>query len=514
MSSPFAPPATFDGPELPGIVGGELRGTIRRGPWRVTTDSRLAGEDRLFIALRGDRFDGHDFVRKVLDSVTTGAVVAADHPAARFEPPPGCFLIAVDEPLHALGALAAHVRATASVPVIGLTGSSGKTTTKEMIAAVMGEGGAGLATEGNLNNEIGLPLTLLRWRDDLRWMALEMGMSAAGEIRRMAAIARPTIRLITNVAPAHLENFADLEAVAAAKGELFEDARPGDLLVSNADDPLAAVFPRPEGAREIRFGSNPTADVRVVKVEPLGAYGHRIWLSMIGQELCVELPLPGRHNIENVAAAAAVAGAAGVPLGPNARGRAPRRLPGRQNIDTGGGAGAVAWAAGVPMDSIAGGLARVRLPAGRMAALTLGDVLVFDDSYNANPRSVKAALRTLAGGPREGSAHGGAGRRMAVLGDMLELGPTGPELHRDVGRVAAELRVDRLVAVGPLGWFAMEGALAAGMPAECAIWREDASEVIDVLRDDLRPGDRVLVKGSRGMRMERVVAALKEELGC
>ncbi len=479
MSSPFAPPATFDGPELPGIVGGELRGTIRRGPWRVTTDSRLAGEDRLFIALRGDRFDGHDFVRKVLDSVTTGAVVAADHPAARFEPPPGCFLIAVDEPLHALGALAAHVRATASVPVIGLTGSSGKTTTKEMIAAVMGEGGAGLATEGNLNNEIGLPLTLLRWRDDLRWMALEMGMSAAGEIRRMAAIARPTIRLITNVAPAHLENFADLEAVAAAKGELFEDARPGDLLVSNADDPLAAVFPRPEGAREIRFGSNPTADVRVVKVEPLGAYGHRIWLSMIGQELCVELPLPGRHNIENVAAAAAVA-----------------------------------WAAGVPMDSIAGGLARVRLPAGRMAALTLGDVLVFDDSYNANPRSVKAALRTLAGGPREGSAHGGAGRRMAVLGDMLELGPTGPELHRDVGRVAAELRVDRLVAVGPLGWFAMEGALAAGMPAECAIWREDASEVIDVLRDDLRPGDRVLVKGSRGMRMERVVAALKEELGC
>ncbi len=472
MNSPFAPPFRFDGRDLPGIVGGELRGEVAAGRWRVTTDSRLATADRLFIALAGERFDGHDFVAKVLEDAATGAVVAADHPVARIDPPAGRFLITVDDPLRALGALAAWVRASVSVPVLGLTGSSGKTTTKEMIAAVMSGGSRGLATQGNLNNEIGLPLTLLHWQEDMRWMALEMGMSAAGEIRRMAEIAQPTIRLITNVAPAHLENFADLEAVAGAKGELFEGAHPGDLLVSNADDPLAALFPRPEGAREIRFGTNPTADVRIVKVEPRGDYGHRIWLSMIGQELVVDLGLPGRHNVENVAAAAAVT-----------------------------------WAAGVPLDSIVGGLENVRLPAGRMAALTLGDVLVFDDSYNANPRSMKAALRTLTSGSRQG-------RCVAVLGDMLELGPTGPALHREIGRLAAELRVDRLVAVGPLSWHAMEGALAAGMPTECALWREDADEVAGLLRDDLRPDDRLLVKGSRGMRMERVVTALKEELGC
>ncbi|MDP7114307.1 MAG: UDP-N-acetylmuramoyl-tripeptide--D-alanyl-D-alanine ligase, partial [Myxococcota bacterium] len=367
MNSPFAPPFRFDGRDLPGIVGGELRGEVAAGRWRVTTDSRLATADRLFIALAGERFDGHDFVAKVLEDAATGAVVAADHPVARIDPPAGRFLITVDDPLRALGALAAWVRASVSVPVLGLTGSSGKTTTKEMIAAVMSGGSRGLATQGNLNNEIGLPLTLLHWQEDMRWMALEMGMSAAGEIRRMAEIAQPTIRLITNVAPAHLENFADLEAVAGAKGELFEGAHPGDLLVSNADDPLAALFPRPEGAREIRFGTNPTADVRIVKVEPRGDYGHRIWLSMIGQELVVDLGLPGRHNVENVAAAAAVT-----------------------------------WAAGVPLDSIVGGLENVRLPAGRMAALTLGDVLVFDDSYNANPRSMKAALRTLTSGSRQG----------------------------------------------------------------------------------------------------------------
>ena len=471
-SSAFAPPYAFDGPTMARILRGQVRGELGTGPYRVTTDSRLAGGTRIFVALKGDRFDGHDFVDGVLEAGAHGAVVTQGHPVAAQVPPPGRFLIVVDDTLRALARLANWVRRQAEVPVIGLTGSSGKTTTKEMIAAMLGVGGEGLATAGNLNNLIGLPLTLLHWSDEYRWMVLEMGMSAEGEIRRLAEIAEPSVRLITNVAPAHLENFDDLAAVARAKGEMFEGARPGDLLVTNADDPFAAHFPRPAGAREIRFGENPTADVRVVRVEPSGEFGHRIWLSMIGQELVVDLDLPGRHNVENAAAAAAVA-----------------------------------WAAGVPTEAIVEGLSKTRLPAGRMAALTLGGVRVLDDSYNANPRSVRAALQTLAGGES-------AGRRIAVLGDMLELGPTGPALHREVGRFAADQGIDLLVAVGPLSWHTMEGALAGGIGEEQALWREDAAEVVDLLRHELVPGDRLLVKGSRGMRMERVITGLKEELGC
>ncbi len=472
MSSPFAPPHAFDGPTLVQVVRGKVRGELGPGPYRVTTDSRLAEPGRIFFALRGERFDGHDFVPGALEAEGAGVVVAAGAEVASRDPGAGRFAISVDDPLKALSRLARWVRRQAEVPVVGLTGSSGKTTTKEMIAAMMGEGGPGLATSGNLNNLIGLPLTLLRWGDELGWMVLEMGMSAPGEIRRLAEIAEPSIRLITNIAPAHLENFENLAAVARAKGELFEASREGDLLITNADDPYAADFPRPAGTREIRFGENPTADVRVVKVEPFGDHGHAIWLSLIGQELKVELSLPGRHNVENVTAAAAVA-----------------------------------WAAGVPLQAIADGVRKVRLPAGRMAALTVGGVVVFDDSYNANPRSVRAALRTLTAGER-------TGRRVAVLGDMLELGPTGPALHREVGETAARLGVDLLVAVGPLSWHAMEGAQEAGMTGERALWREDADEVAELLVHELVPGDRLLVKGSRGMRMERVIAALKEELAC
>ncbi len=472
-SATFAPPFAFDGPTLVKALRGKVRGELGAGPYTVTTDSRLCDTGRIFVALAGDRFDGHDFVPAVLDAGAPGVVVAAGHPAADGPLPPGRFLIAVDDTLRGLGRLGNWVRRQTDVPVVGLTGSSGKTTTKEMIASMLeAAGGRGLSTRGNLNNEIGLPLTLLRWRDEYRWMVLEMGMSAEGEIRRLAEIAEPSIRLITNVAPAHLEHFDDLSAVARAKGEMFEGAQSGDLLVSNADDPRSVHFPRPAGAREIRFGENPTADVRVVRVEPSGEFGHRVWLSMMGQELEVELDLPGRHNVENAAAAAAVA-----------------------------------WAAGVPADAIAAGLGATRLPAGRMAALDLGGIRVLDDSYNANPRSVRAALQTLASG-------GARGRRIAVLGDMLELGPTGPELHREVGGIAADEGIDLLVTVGALSWHTMEGAVEGGMEESAVLWREDAADVVELLRQELVPGDRLLVKGSRGMRMERVVAGLKEELGC
>jgi UDP-N-acetylmuramoyl-tripeptide--D-alanyl-D-alanine ligase len=467
MKSVFTPPFEFTSEQLLDAVSAPLQGEMGTGPWRVTTDSREAAPGTLFVALAGDRFDGHQFVPDVLARGSTGAVIAADHAVAREAVPPGSFTLAVTDPLAALGRLARWVRRSVDVPVVGLTGSSGKTTTRDMIAAVLATGGPGLATAGNFNNLVGLPLTLLRLEPSHGWVALEMGMSAPGEIRDLARIAEPGIRLITNVAAAHLEFFADLDAVARAKGELFEDAHPGDVLITNADDPRSALFPRPEGTRELRFGAQPEADVRIVQVEPDGLRGSRARLSVFGEEIVCTVPLPGRHNVANAAAALAVG-----------------------------------WAAGVPAEAAAAALAEVCVTGGRMQVREIGGVAVIDDSYNANPRSVAAALETLVAGD-------GGGRRFAVLGDMLELGVTGPELHEEVGEIAAALGVDRLMVTGPLGCHTVEGAHGAGMRANQAAWYASIQDLIDSLLITIRDGDRVLVKGSRGMRMERVIDGIE-----
>lgn len=471
MSSPFAPPYPFERQTLLEVLRGNWIGVPGSGPWRITTDSRLAEPGRIFVALTGENFDGHDFVGDLLRRGGTGAVVAAGHPVAREPLPEGSFRIAVRDPLAALGALAKWVRRTAEVPVVGVTGSAGKTTTKEMIATILGRSGPGLATEGNLNNIVGVPLTLLRAEPGHRWMVVEMGMNAPGEIRTLAGITEPTIRLITNVAPAHLEKLGDLEGIARAKGELFEEARPGDVLVSNADDPSSDLFPRPAGTREIRFGESPNADVRLVRFEPARLEGSRIWLSIRGRERALKLPLPGRHNAINAAAAVAVA-----------------------------------WAAGVPPEA-ASALAEVTVVGRRMAIRLVADVVLLDDSYNANPHSTAAVMRTLVDVR-------GEGRAIAVLGDMLELGDEGPALHREVGHKAVALGVDRLVATGPLSRNTIDGAREAGMPAERAVWCAEVDEVIDLLAGELRAGDHVLIKGSRGSRMERITEGVEERLTC
>jgi UDP-N-acetylmuramoyl-tripeptide--D-alanyl-D-alanine ligase len=470
MSDAFAPPFEFEPAALREAVSGSLDGEVGTSPWRITTDSRQAGPGILFVALKGDRFDGHDFVPGLLARPGAGVLVAADHPVARTPLPDGALRVVVADTLTALGELARWVRRSVEVPVVGLTGSSGKTTTKEMVAALLSRTGPGLATEGNLNNLVGLPLTLLRLKPEHRWMVLEMGMSASGEIRSLAGIGEPTIRVITNVAAAHLESFGDLDAVARAKGEMFEDARPGDLLITNADDPRSSLFPRPADTREVRFGASPGADVRVLRVEPLDLAGSRARIDVHGIEVQVHVPLPGRHNVLNACAALAAA-----------------------------------WAVGVPLDEAAAALAEIRPTGGRMRVLRVGSIQVIDDSYNANPRSVTAALETLVSGDAVGACR-------AVLGDMLELGVTSPDLHRQVGETAASLGVDQLLAVGPLSQHTIEGALEGGM--KDARHLADADAVVDLLTSELRSGDRVLVKGSRGMRMERVVKGLKESMAC
>ena len=470
MSQEFAPPFEFDSEALLDAISGSVDGTVGPGPWRIVTDSRQARPGTLFVALSGDRFDGHQFVDSVLTVGGTGVVVAADHPAAGAPLPEGSFRIRVSDPLTALGELARWVRRTVDVPVVGVTGSAGKTTTKEMIAAALQSLGSGLSTAGNFNNLVGLPVTLLRLTPHHRWMVLEMGMNAAGEIRTLARIAEPTIRVITNVAPAHIEFFGDLDAVARAKGELFEDASPGDLLVTNADDPRSALFPRPDGIREIRFGADPSADVRILRVDPRDLDGSRALLSVLGDEVSCDLPLPGRHNVLNAAAALAVA-----------------------------------WAAGVPPQAAAAALGETHITGGRMRIETVGGVQLIDDTYNANPRSVAAALETLVSGQW-------SGRSVAVLGDMFELGDAGPDLHREVGEMAAGLGVDLVLALGSLSRATVEAAVAAGVSG--AEWYEEVAQICDRLSEFLRPGDRLLVKGSRGMRMERVIDGWKETVAC
>lgn len=470
MNTSFAPPFQFAGPQLLAAVNGGVEGVFTEGPWTVTTDSREASSGRIFIALAGENFDGHRFVPEVWGHEGAGAIVASSAPSMPASVPLGCFRITVEDTLAALGDLALAARRTAEVPVIGLTGSSGKTTTKEMLASILSVSSPGLATRGNFNNLVGLPMTLLRLRPEHSWMVLEMGMNAPGEIRRLSEIGEPTIRLITNVAPAHLERIGTADDVAHAKGELFETARAGDLLVVNADDPRSTLFPRPMGTREIHFGEAPAADVRIIRSELRGWQGSRTWLSLSGRELECEIPLPGRHNVHNAAAAAAAA-----------------------------------WAAGSSESAIQEGLASVAPVAGRMSVTDVAGVALLDDAYNSNPRSVVAALETLV------SANGG--RRVAVLADMLELGPTGPQLHTEVGNKAADLGVDLLVATGPLSRHTVAGAASAGMDQR-AVWCEGTEEVVDLLDGWLVDGDRVLVKGSRGMRMERVIDGLKERRSC
>jgi len=348
--------------------------------------------------------------------------------------------------------------------VAAITGSVGKTTTRSMLAAMLGELAPGLATEGNLNNRIGLPLTLLNLRPEHRWAAIEAGMSEAGEIRELARICEPRVRVITQVAAVHLEFFDGIEGIADAKGELFEAARPGDLLVYPADNPLSARFPRPAGAIEAPVSLRPgVGSSHPLSIEDRGLDGTAARVRVLDLEFDLVVPIPGEHQLLNALSAATAA----------------RGL-------------------GCTAEQIAAGLARLDVPGRRMKIEDVGGVQVVDDAYNASPASVAAVLRSFASFAR--------GRRVVALGDMLELGPTGPELHAETGRLAAELGVELLVGAGPLMAHAVAAAQAGGIEAIAA---SDSTEAAELLKPRLATDDWLLVKGSRGMRMERVIDSLR-----
>lgn len=426
----------------------------------VTTDSRQVRPGDLFVALRGERFDGHAFVA---DSLRQGAVAAmVDTPLPGDT---GAQLVVTDTRL-ALGRLAAAWRDRCAPAVAAITGSNGKTTVKEMLASILRQAAGAdqvLATEGNLNNDIGLPLTLLRLQPGQRFAVLEMGMNHAGEISYLTRLARPDVAVVNNAGPAHLEGLGSIEAVAYAKGEIFEGLSGEGVAVVNLDDPYASLWTSLAGTRRILgFGLDPAAEVSADYAPEVD--GCRLRLKTPAGMVDLRLAVPGLHNVRNALAATAAAHALSIDLGVIARG----------------------------LESYVGTRGRLQARPGRHGAL------VIDDSYNANPASMRAAVSVLAAYP---------GRRIFVMGDMGELGDDAAAMHAGIGALARSEGIDALYGTGPM----TAGAVAAFGPDG----RHYASvEALgEALQDELREEVTLLVKGSRFMRMERVVAALIEESG-
>lgn len=437
------------------IGGGELVGSD--GAFTsVSSDTRTLQAGALFVALGGPNFDGHDFVAAAVERGAAAALVAKRLPVSIPQ-------IVVADPLAALSQFAREWRRQFSIPVIGVTGSNGKTTTKEIIGAILSRLGPCLVTRGNLNNHIGVPLMLLEMNASHRYAVIEMGANHLGEIAHLASLAEPTIGIVTNAGAAHLEGFGSLDGVASGKGELYRALPSNGTAVINADDKYAARWRENRGADEVlTFGFEQPADFMAHKVNASGdASGFKIEFDLvtpIGTKPA-SLALGGLHNLRNALGAAAVAAAAGATL-----------------------------------DDLVAGLAEVRAVAGRLELKpALNGAFLVDDSYNANPSSLKAGLDAF-------QSFGGA--RWLVLGEMKELGPSANELHAEVGRYAKQAGVARLFALGEAAHFAVE-AFGAG-----ARWFADLDALIAEVRSALVPGVAVLIKGSRSNRLERVAQAL------
>ena len=453
----------------------------------ISTDTRTLAENDIFVALQGDQFDGHDFLQDAVDRGARCVVVAASDrlPAAEV-----C-AIQVQDTLTALGDLARYrldrVRQLSSPVVVGLTGSCGKTTVKDMVAAIFTRrwpdradqpAGRVLKTVGNFNNLVGLPLSLLPVSVHHQVLVLEMGMNSPGEIGRLAQIADPDICCITNVQPAHLEGLGSIEGVAAAKGELFENSRPESVHAVNLNDEHIVELSKRYSSRVVGFGFNGQAAARQPEVwaEQLAAddNGHLNFTLHVGSRTKkLLIRTPGLHNVYNCCAAAAIA-----------------------------------HAAGIDFDTICAGLEQFRASSKRMERLTSPKGLkILNDSYNANPASMASGLRTLGGLP--------ARCRMAVLGDMLELGEASSDLHRSIGNVAAQADLSYLALVGEFGEQIRQGAQMSGMDPERIKVFSDKEEIIDWIEKlyaaaQLQPGDWLLVKASRGLALDTVVDQIME----
>ncbi len=515
--------ARFTPEEIAAATGGRWIGEPPSGLDGVSTDTRQAAKGSLFVALRGERFDAHRFLADAEQGGALAAVVAEDwfasspldfgptglrsgrtdslsgsetdlssvhpdsgsetdvssaHPersaaAGGAESRDAFPLLVVPDTLHALGAIARLHRRRFAIPVVGVTGSNGKTTTREMIAAILARRGPVLRAEGNLNNEVGVPLTLLRLAQQHVFAVIEMGMNHPAEIARITAIAEPQVGVVTNALPAHLQMLGTVDAVADAKAELYQGLPRGGIAVANADDARMLRRAQASGRRVITFavGRQRRGDVVVLDILEHDDSGLRFLLGIGNREIEVRLPLVGKHNAANAAAAAATA----VTLGCSDR-------------------------------EIVEGLAQVQ-PVGRrlrVKKLASGPCVI-DDCYNANPASMAAALRTLADFVADNSRR----RPVAVLGDMLELGPFETEAHQELGERAAAAGVKLLATFGPRSRTTTAAARSAGLPETSTFHTENIDELVEWVNAHLQSRDILLVKGSRGMKLERLVEALR-----
>lgn len=466
--------ARFTLADILNATGGTLlQGTREEIFEGVSTDSRSSKPGNLFVALRGERWDGHEFIGEAFAKGAVGALISEVH--RPFLPPDertgdgyaGRCQIQVNDTVAALGALARYHRQRFTIPAVGITGSNGKSTTKEMTAAALERRWNILKNPGNLNNRIGLPLSLLELTSKHRVAVLEMGMNRPGEIRALAQIALPTIGVVTNISEAHLEFLGSLDGIKKAKGELLEVMGPTGVAILNADDDKVMEL-RPEfPGRVVTFGVGCPADIRGADLtcDARGYPGFRLRCGH--EEAWVQLPVSGLHNVYNALAAAAVA-----------------------------------YELGLSLEEIEAGLAVFQPMPMRLQVIELpADRLLINDAYNANPSSVEMAITTLQGLPRRGV-------KILVLGDMLELGTDAELLHRRVGRAVAGSGIDALVTVGPLARFIGDEAVRQSFPAARTKACETVEQAHAAVVQWAPAHSSVVVKGSRGVHMERLVEAL------
>jgi len=457
------------------ITGARVSGKPDLALTGLCTDSRKVESGDIFWALRGERFDGHDFVRDALGLGAAGAVVEGgwwDSNTSLDDPSPkikDAFVICVDDTLKALGDLAGWWRRRHCAKVVAITGSSGKTTTKEMVAGILKLGNSTLKNRGNFNNLIGLPLTVLRLKEGHEMVVLEMGMNRPGEISRLTEIADPDVGVILNVGQAHLEGLLDVEGVAKAKTELIEKISSGAQVVINGDDDVlmnrASMFHR----EKITFGLRGKNDVRATNIRDLGGEGIRFDLRYQDRFLPINLGVPGLHNLKNALAA-----------------------------------GAVALCLNASFEDIVKGLEGFQGLGGRFRVNALGGgVTLVDDTYNANPSSLGVALDALR------SLRCDSGRLIVALGEMMELGEATVTAHREAGRRVAGAGSHYFVAMGEHAREMKGGAVNAGMPKERVGIVETHDEMVKKLEDEMREGDLILIKGSRKMELEKVVEGLR-----
>ena len=448
--------------EISSAVGGVLNGPGSQKVTGYSIDSRTLQPGALFFAVKGPRFDGHDFVQQVFQKNAAAAVV--EERTATYSGS----TIRVKSTVEALQTLATEVRRRWGKPIIGITGSAGKTTTKEMVAAVLGKKFTVLRSMGNLNNEFGLPLCLLRVERYQNIGVLEMGMSAKGEIRKLASIAEPNEGVVTNVNPVHLEFFKSVDEIAEAKAELLEGLHDPKVGYLNNDDSRVRAMSRKFSGKIITYGIKSVAAFKVQQIQDLGLDGTAFTVHHDRRDLQFVLPLLGQHNVANALAAIAV-----------------------------GATHDVSW------EQIREALAEMKPEKMRGQVVKFREgFAVIDDSYNSNPRALSEMIRFM--GKLQGFQ-----RKILVAGEMLELGPEGSEMHRNCGREAAKAGFETIIAVQGQAAEILEGAFEAGMDRSRLKFGRDAVETGDILARTVRKGDVVLIKGSRGVKLEQALNTLR-----